>query len=295
MWSSGGSEWNVEQEVELLREAVKHLASVGFRRADLGIVLGSGLKDFARWLSDPIVVPFHRMQQYPHVRVPGQGGDILQGSFEGTLVHCLSGRVHLYEGYSPWEVVRAVRSLAMLGTRTFLLTNAAGGIREDLVPGSLMLIVDHLNLTSQSALIGPHHEILGPRFPAMSEVYCRTAGKVLHAANDGEELKEGIYAQCPGPSYETPAEVRMIRSLGADAVGMSTVPEAVALHAMGCRVVALSLITNRAAGMAKRPPSHGEVIAEGKSAETRIRALLARAVPELACLNARSGRRSERG
>ncbi len=276
--------WNVEGEVELLRSGVRDLKSRGFVAAEVGIVLGSGLKEFASCLEEPLRVPFFEIDGFPSPRVPGHGGDLLQGKVEGVRVHCLSGRVHLYEGYHVWEVVRAVRTLALLGTPIFLLTNAAGGIREDLFPGNLMLLLDHLNLTARSPLMGPNHALLGPRFPAMTEVYCPLARKVLRAADPGDGLKEGVYAQVMGPSYETPAEVRMLRTLGGDAVGMSTVPEAVALHAMGCRVTALSVITNRAAGLSQHAPNHEEVVAEGKRAASRLHEITRKALPDLAAL-----------
>ncbi|HHI80751.1 MAG TPA: purine-nucleoside phosphorylase [Planctomycetes bacterium] len=277
-------DWNVEGEVELLRSAVRDLKGRGFVPAQVGIVLGSGLKDFAQCLEEPLRVPFFEIDGFPSPRVPGHGGDLLQGTVGGVRVHCLSGRVHLYEGYHVWEVVRAVRTLALLGTPVFLLTNAAGGIREDLLPGNLMLLIDHLNLTARSPLMGPNHALLGPRFPAMSEVYCPLARKILRASDPGEGLKEGVYAQVMGPSYETPAEIRMLRTLGGDAVGMSTVPEAVALHAMGKRVCALSVITNRAAGLSSHAPNHKEVVEEGKRAAARLHELTRRALPDLASL-----------
>jgi len=291
---SGRSDWNVEEEVELLRAAGDYLTSSGFEAANVGIVLGSGHKHVADAFDDRIEIPFEGVHAFPKVRVPGQGGKIIQGTVGGTRVHCLTGRVHQYEGYDEWKVVRAVRTLALLGTKTFVLTNAAGGIREDLSTGSLMLIVDHINLTGTNALQGPHHQTLGPRFPSMSEVYCKKARKVLRAADPGDGLKEGVYAQVLGPSYETPAEIRMMRTLGGDAVGMSTVPEAMALSAMGCRVAGLSLITNRAAGLTKRAPNHDEVVEEGRRAAERMKTLLLSAIPDLARLSPGSAKRGHR-
>lgn len=277
-----GTDRSIQEEIELLRSAEKGLRNRGLEPADIAVVLGSGLKDFAADLEDVVELPLHSIQEFPKVRVRGQGGKLVQGWLGETLVHCLTGRVHLYEGYHPWDVVRAVRSLALLGTPNFLLTNAAGGIREDLMPGSLMLLTDHLNLTASNPLAGPHHDSLGPRFPAMNEVYDPRGRKILRAADPGDGLREGVYAQLLGPSYESPAEIRMVRTLGGDAVGMSTVPEAIALHAMGCRVFGLSVITNRAAGLSLEPPSHQEVLDETVRAAARFEELLNRAIPELA-------------
>jgi purine-nucleoside phosphorylase len=272
--------WTIGHEIEQIRNAEYRLRWAGIEPAAVGLVLGSGLKEFAEMLTHKLVIPCHEIREFPVPRVPGHGGDLVQGRIKGTLVHCLSGRVHLYEGYHPWEVVRAVRTLALMGTRTFVLTNAAGGIRDDLVPGTLMLLADHINLTALNPLAGDQHEALGPRFPAMSDIYCRKARGQLKALDAA--LVEGVYAQMPGPSYETPSEIRMLAALGADAVGMSTVPEATVLHAMGCRVVGLSLITNRAAGLSSKPPDHHEVVAEGRKAAVRMGELLRRAIPVLA-------------
>ena len=273
-------DWHIEGEVQLLRSACYRLEVRGIKPAKVGIVLGSGLRDFSQVLTDCEVVPFNEVAEFPRPRVEGHGGELVQGRVGDTLVHCLTGRVHLYEGYHIWEVVRAVRVLALMGTPTFLITNAAGGIRDDLGPGTLMLLEDHINMTGRNVLRGDHHDCLGPRFPPMSEIYCKKARAAIREASD-EELASGVYAQMSGPSYETPAEIRMMRTLGADAVGMSTVPEATALHAMGHRVVGLSLITNHAAGLSVNAPQHEEVVAEGKRAQKRMVKLLEKALPNL--------------
>jgi purine-nucleoside phosphorylase len=178
----------------------------------------------------------------------------------------------LYEGWEPDEVVRPVRTLRRMGIATFLLTNAAGGVGEHLRAGDVMVIEDHLNLMASSPLIGEHEEDLGPRFPDQSKVWDPALRAMLHAADP--ELKRGVYAGLLGPSYETPAEVRMLRTLGADAVGMSTVPEAIALNAMGARLAGLSLISNLAAGIAPAPLAHEEVLAAGRAAQVRLTKLL---------------------
>lgn len=271
---------NIEGEVQRLRSAAYRLEVAGLQPAKLGIVLGSGLKGFASKLEDPLTIPFKDIAEFPRPRVRGHGGEIVQGRVGDTLVHCLTGRVHLYEGHHIWEIVRAVRALAVFGTKNFLLTNAAGGIRDDLEPGTIMILTDHINMTGRNPMGGDHHESLGPRFPPMSEVYCKRARKVLQKASK-KPLAEGVYAQMAGPTYETPAEIRMLSAIGADAVGMSTVPEATALHAMGCRVAGLSLITNKAAGTSDDVPNHDEVVEEGRKAARRMSTLLATAIPAL--------------
>lgn len=234
----------------------------------LGLVLGSGLKDFAQEVQGALTVPFAEVPGWPVPRVQGHGGALVVGTVAGTPVACLTGRVHLYEGWSPADVVRAVRTLRLCGVPNFLLTNAAGGIADDLSAGDLMLITDHLNLTGCSPLVGPHEPDFGPRFPDQSRVYAVRLRALLQQC--GARLRPGVYAGLLGPSYETPAEVRMLQSLGADAVGMSTVHEAMALNAMGAGVVGLSLVTNLAAGIADQVLSHDEVVAAGAQAATTL-------------------------
>jgi len=230
----------------------------------LAIVLGSGLKSFADVLDDATEVPFADVPEWPKPRVEGHGGSVVFGSVGGVRIACLTGRVHLYEGWQPPEVVRCVRTLRRLGIGNFLVTNAAGGIGDGLAAGDLMVITDHLNLTGQTPLLGDHEPAFGPRFPDQTNVYDDELSKALLAS--GTSLKTGCYAGLLGPSYETPAEVRMLRTLGADAVGMSTVHEAMALNAMGAKVAGLSLVSNLAAGISEQPLSHDEVIAAGSQA-----------------------------
>ncbi|MBL8726487.1 MAG: purine-nucleoside phosphorylase [Planctomycetes bacterium] len=234
----------------------------------VGLVLGSGLKAFAAEIQAPQTVPFTEIPGFPVPRVEGHGGALVVGRVAGTPVACLTGRVHLYEGWQPSEVVRAVRTLGALGLRTFLLTNAAGGIADELSAGDLMLLVDHLNLTGASPLVGPHRPEFGPRFPDQSKVYSPRLRRLLQQC--GVALRQGVYAGLLGPSYETPAEVRMLQRLGADAVGMSTVHEAMALNALGAEVAGLSLITNLAAGIGDAPLSHDEVVAAGTAAAATL-------------------------
>lgn len=242
-------------------------------RVRLGLVLGSGLADFAATLKNAVEVPFAEVPHWPTPRVEGHGGACVFGEVGGTTVACLTGRVHLYEGHAPADVVRAVRTLRHLGAPAFLLTNAAGGIAVELSAGDLMVLTDHINLTGSSPLAGVHEPAFGPRFPDQSSVYSPRLRAVLGAC--GVRLRSGVYAGVRGPSYETPAEVRMLRTLGADAVGMSTVHEAIALNAMGAEVAAMSLVSNLAAGISPTRLAHEEVVAAGKAAAASLQALVA--------------------
>jgi purine-nucleoside phosphorylase len=265
---SGGELARVDSAAAFLRERLGSAAT----SARLGIVLGSGLKSFAARLEDPSEVPFGDVPGWPAPRVEGHGGSLVAGRVGGTAVACLTGRVHLYEGWSPADVVRAVRTLRRLGVADFLLTNAAGGIADDLSAGDLLLITDHLNLTGSSPLVGVHEPAFGPRFPDQSHVWSPRLRALLERC--GARLRPGVYAGLLGPTYETPAEVCMLQTLGADAVGMSTVHEAIALNAMGAGVAGVSLITNLAAGIAERPLSHDEVVAAGAAAAATLESLV---------------------
>jgi purine-nucleoside phosphorylase len=260
---------SIDRAVAVLRERLGPARVAGLR---LGIVLGSGLKGFVRVLQDPLEIPFRDVPGWPLPLVEGHGGSLVVGTVSGLGTACLSGRVHLYEGWRPNEVVRAVRTLRRLGLGSFLLTNAAGGIADDMAPGDLMVLRDHLNLTGQSPLIGPHEPAFGPRFPDQTRVYSPRLQQLLSAT--GTRLRPGVYAGLLGPSYETPAEIRMLRTLGADAVGMSTVHEAIALNAMGAEVAGLSLVTNLAAGISPQPLAHDEVVAAGVQAGAVLTALV---------------------
>jgi len=265
----------VSSETSQLQAAVTAIAGHGARvpqPPQVALVLGSGMLGFADQLQDATEISLASIPTWPQTEVEGHGGSLVLGSRAGVSVACLTGRVHLYEGWTPNEVVRAVRSLRLWGVEVFLLTNAAGGIADGLTAGDLMVIQDHINLTGRSALVGKHEGTLGPRFPDQSQVYDSKLQALLSSCDP--DLKQGVYAGLLGPSYETPAEVRMLASLGASAVGMSTVLEASALHAMGARVAGVSLISNMAAGIAKTPLRHDEVIAAGQAAESRLTGLV---------------------
>ncbi|MDP9037301.1 MAG: purine-nucleoside phosphorylase [Myxococcota bacterium] len=243
----------------------------------VGVVLGSGLGAFAAALDERVAIPYRDLPHMPSSSVEGHAGVLCLGSVRGIPVVCMQGRTHLYEGRTANEVVHGVRTMARLGARSVLLTNAAGGLEPSWSAGDLMVLTDHLNLTGTSPLVGRHETSLGTRFPDMTAVYDPSLRVVLHdvAREERLTLREGIYAGLLGPSYETPAEVRMLRMLGAQAVGMSTVLEAIAVRHMGVRVGALSCITNLAAGLSGGPLSHIEVEAVGNSRRVELTTLLA--------------------
>lgn len=249
----------------------------------VGLVLGSGLGAYTRGLEARAAVPYSDIPGFAVSSVAGHAGELVGGRVRGVPVACLSGRVHLYEGHPVERVVFGVRVLAELGCDAVLLTNAAGGIRQGLSPGSLLLLTDHVNLTGTSPLIGPN--VPGrARFPDMSQAYdpMLLSHARATAQAEGIVLEEGVYAGLVGPSYETPAEIRMLRTLGADAVGMSTVLEVLALRHAEVRVGAVSVVTNLAAGLSARPLDHAEVQAAGEAARDRLERLLSGWVQRLA-------------
>jgi purine-nucleoside phosphorylase len=229
---------------------------------ETAIVLGSGLGDFADTLLDAIAMPYAELPHWPASRVVGHAGRLVIGTAAGRRVAALAGRVHFYEGHDLSTVVFATRVMARLGVRQLVLTNAAGGINTGFAQGALMIIDDHINLLGSNPLVGANDERFGPRFPDMSEVYSLRLHQVAEAAarSRGVPLAHGVYVAVHGPSYETPAEIRYLRTIGADAVGMSTVPEAIAARHMGVEVLGISCITNMAAGVLPQPINHEEVL-----------------------------------
>ena len=221
----------------------------------IAMVLGSGLGDFGEEFQDAVAIPYQEIPGFPTSTVEGHAGRLVIGKVDNVPVLAMQGRVHFYEGYSLEEVTFPIRTFKLLGIKTLVLTNAAGGIDVQLSQGALMLISDHLNLMGANPLRGPNDERFGPRFPDMSDVYSRELQQLAieEARAMGVELRRGIYAALPGPSYETPAEIHMLRGFGADAVGMSTVPEAIVARQMGMGVLGISCITNMAAGVRARP------------------------------------------
>jgi len=246
-------------------------------RPVVGIVLGSGMGAFADGLGEAVAIPYQEIPEFPAVTVPGHAGRLVVGLLGSVPVAVLQGRVHLYEGVDAADVTFGVRLLGWYGVRSLLVTNAAGAVNQAFAPGDLVRITDHLNLTGADPLRGANDDRLGPRFPDMSEAYDARLGKLLEtcAARRGVKLGAGVYAGLAGPSYETPAEIRMLRALGADLVGMSTVLEVIAARHAGIRVAAVSLVTNLAAGLSAAPLDHGDVLAAGAGAVERMRALAA--------------------
>ncbi|MDQ1558511.1 MAG: purine-nucleoside phosphorylase [Pyrinomonadaceae bacterium] len=258
-------------------------ARVGGEEARVGLVLGSGLGAFADDLEDATVIPYEEIPGFARSTVEGHAGRLVVGRVAGTPVIVQQGRFHFYEGYALDEVTFPVRVFGLLGVKSLVLTNAAGGLNNSFKQGALMLISDHLNLMGTNPLLGANDARFGARFPDMSEVYDREFQEaVICEAQAMEiELKRGIYAALTGPSYETPAEIRMLRALGADAVGMSTVPEAIVARHMGLKVLGISCITNMAAGVLDRPIDHAEVMETGEQVRVTFTELLRRTIPKL--------------
>ncbi len=246
----------IQTAAELIRSRTPCIPQVG-------VVLGSGLGAFAGRLQNAVSIPYADIPGWPPSRIAGHEGRLVVGTSSGRTVAALSGRAHFYEGHSLHVVVFATGVLAMLGIRTLILTNAAGGINTSFAQGALMVIDDHINLLGSNPLVGPNDERLGPRFPDMSSVYSPRLREIARqvAADLRIPLTHGVYIAVHGPSYETPAEIRAFRTLGADAVGMSTVPEAIAARHMGLEVMGISCITNMAAGVLPEPLNHEEVMA----------------------------------
>jgi purine-nucleoside phosphorylase len=255
----------------------------GFRPR-LGLILGSGLGGFAGELSRATTLEYAELPGFPTSSVVGHAGKLVLGFVGEVPVVAMQGRVHAYEGYAPWEVGFPARVLCRLGIAHLTVTNAAGGIHPDFVVGDLMAIHDHLNLSGANPLTGPNDPRLGPRFPDLTEAYDGRALQRLVAAATAEgcQLRRGVYAYLGGPTYETPAEIRMLRTLGADAVGMSTVPEVIVAAHMGVKVTGISCITNLAAGIGAHKLSHDEVSQAADRVKGTFSALLRRFLPEVA-------------
>jgi purine-nucleoside phosphorylase len=261
---------------EQLEAASEYVSTTTGRHHSVAITLGSGLGSYADGLPDAVTVPYSDIPHFPVPTVAGHGGKLVSARLGDANVLILAGRVHYYEGRPVSDLVFGTRLAILNGCRTVILTNAAGGCGDGLDAGDLVLLRDHINFTGQSPLIGPNDERMGPRFPDMSTVYpAELRARALSAAAAvGTPLKEGVYAWFTGPNYETPAEVQMARRMGADLVGMSTVPEAIAARHMGADVLGISLVTNLAAGISDRPLSHEEVTEAGRRAEQRFTALV---------------------
>ncbi|RAL26521.1 purine-nucleoside phosphorylase [Thermoflavimicrobium daqui] len=245
-----------------IKEAAKAIESKSKVTPRVGLILGSGLGVLAEEIQEPVKIPYEEIPHFPVSTVEGHVGQLVLGKLEGQSVVVMQGRFHLYEGHELSSVTFPIRVMKELGVETILVTNAAGGVNESFEPGDLMIIRDHINLMFRNPLIGPNDPELGPRFPDMSQAYdpkLRELAKQV-AVQQGISIQEGVYAGFLGPTYETPAEIRMVRKIGGDAVGMSTVPEVIVARHAGIRVLGISCISNMAAGILPQPLSHEEVM-----------------------------------
>jgi purine-nucleoside phosphorylase len=269
-----------------LYERAEHAAQIIRARAgtaSVAIVLGSGLGGFAEDLTDAAAIPYAEIPGFALSTVEGHAGRLVIGKTGSVAIAAMQGRFHFYEGYTLEQVTFPTRVLKLLGVHTLVLTNAAGTLNIEFTPGSLMVISDHLNLLNDNPLRGQNDERFGPRFPDLSSVYTPELQSLVidEARAMGLEMRRGVYAALAGPSYETPAEIHMMRTLGADAVGMSTVPEAIVARHMSMRVLGISCITNLAAGVSDEPVDHGQVMATGERVRTQFSELLKRILPKL--------------
>ncbi len=269
---------------ERLQEAAAAIADLSGRKEHAAaLVLGSGLGDYAAALPNAVAIPYATIPHFPTPKVEGHSGTLYSIDVDGKGALIFSGRVHFYEGWDLFDVVFGVRAAALAGCHTVLLTNACGGVSRGLSVGDLVAVSDHINLTGQNPLIGANDKRLGTRFPDVSDAYSGALRHEMKAAFDVADVsyKEGVYAWFTGPSYETPAEIEMVRRIGGDLVGMSTVPEAVALAHMGRRVGAISLVTNLAAGASNEPVTHEEVQEAAELAKSKFTHLINELLPRL--------------
>ncbi len=276
--SSGGEEFaRAERAAKFIRSKTK-------LRPKIALVLGSGLGAFADGLESATRIPYERIPHFPRSTAVGHAGRLVIGKAGNVAVAAMQGRAHFYEGYSLKDVIFPMRVFARLGVRAAVLTNAAGGINLGFKQGTLIVMRDHINLQGSNPLIGPNDERFGPRFPDMTRAYDKEyrAAALEEARRLGIEVSEGVYAALTGPSYETPAEIRYLRTIGADVVGMSTVPEVIAARHMGIRILGISCVTNMAAGILDKPLDHGEVLATGERVQSQFIALLRAVLPRIA-------------
>jgi purine-nucleoside phosphorylase len=271
----------------VIQEAKTFIESKTALRPVIGVVLGSGLGGFASELSDAVELPYVEIPGWPASTAVGHAGKLVIGSLCDHPVAVMAGRAHLYEGNSPAQATFGVRVLGAMGVKSMVFTNAAGGINTMLERGSLALISDHINLQGLNPLVGPNDDSLGPRFPDMSEAYSRAYREIAKevAAELCVYMPECVYAAMLGPSYETPAEIRFLRTIGADVVGMSTVPEVIVANHMGMKVLAVSCVTNMAAGVSGQKISHEEVLETGEMVRETLVKFLKALLPRLAAAN----------
>lgn len=268
------------QQIREAAEAIRNRSQI---RPEIGVILGSGLGSIADQVKNAVVIPYRDIPHFHGTSVEGHAGQMVVGEFHGTRTVFLQGRFHLYEGYPMQDVVFPARTICGLGIQSLVLTNAAGAVNTKYRPGDLMVITDHINLMGDNPLKGPNLTELGPRFPDLSEAYSKLGVEVVtkSAQELGYEVHHGVYAGVLGPTYETPAEIRMLRTLGADAVGMSTVPETITANHLGVQVVGLSCITNLAAGLSAQKLTHQEVIENSRIGAEKMGKILERCIPRL--------------
>jgi len=250
----------------------------------IALVLGSGLGAFADEFAAATRIPYAKIPHFPRSTAIGHAGKLVIGKVDGIEVAGMQGRVHLYEGYSPQDVAFPIRVFSRLGAKAVILTNAAGGIKKEFTQGRLVVISDHINLQGANPLSGPNADEFGPRFPDMTNAYDKKFRELTLAAGRrlNIDLGEGVYAALAGPSYETPAEIRYLRSIGADLVGMSTVPEVIAARHAGLRALGISCVTNAAAGVLERPLDHNEVLETAERVKSQFIGLLRAVIPRIA-------------
>jgi purine-nucleoside phosphorylase len=275
---------NSESEFERAESAAEFISTKTNLRPKIALVLGSGLGAFAGEFEGSTQIPYAKIPYFPRSTAIGHAGQLVVGKVGKILVAGMQGRVHLYEGYSAKDVAFPIRVFSRMGVKTVILTNAAGGIKREFVQGQLVVIKDHINLQGVSPLTGPNDERFGPRFPDMTVAYDRGFREMTVAEGNRNQiaLYEGVYAALPGPSYETPAEIRYLRTIGADLVGMSTVPEVIAARHCGMRVLGISCVTNAAAGILDQPLDHKEVLETAERVKSQFIALLKIVIPRIA-------------
>ncbi|MGA7376288.1 MAG: purine-nucleoside phosphorylase [Candidatus Sulfotelmatobacter sp.] len=274
----------MEDQFPLAEAAAQFILQRTSLRPRIGLVLGSGLGGFADSLTDAVRIPFHEIPAFPRSTAIGHAGQMVIGNAGPVPVAVMQGRVHLYEGYSPQQVAFPMRVFGRMGIRSVILTNAAGGINLNYQQGALVLIRDHINLQGSNPLVGPNDDRFGVRFPDMTHAYAKDFRALAkeEAAKLGMNLHEGVYAALLGPSYETPAEINYLRIIGADLVGMSTAFEVIAARHLGIKVLAISCVTNMAAGILDQPLSHQEVMETGERVRSSFEALLRAVLPRMA-------------
>lgn len=270
-------------EFERAERTAKYILEKTRLRPTIGVVLGSGLGGFVTSLTGAVRIPYDKIEAFPRVTTEGHAGSVFIGKVAGVAAAVMQGRAHLYEGYSPSEVAFPMRTFRRMGIRMVILTNASGGIERTFRPGDLVLLRDHINLQGANPLMGPNDKRFGPRFPDMVHAYSESYRRIAknEAKKLGIALREGVYAAVPGPSYETPAEIQYVKTIGADLIGMSTVAEAIAARHMQMGVLAISCVTNRAANLRSDQSTHEEVLEVARRSEKRLAALLTAVIPRM--------------